>query len=394
MSPFKPKNSHALHPIRYKRSGVVVHDPEKIARGVTLISSGWKDIDWFNGIRLFNQEGRMLHRWDIDARKIYPTSPHDDRASGTKNHSWNYIHGSHLLPDGRLLFNIEYLGLAMLDSCGEVLWKLPYRTHHSVSMNEDGHFWVSGQKWLEENDSRRRKFRGLQTPLVDETVILVSQHGELLKEISILDSIYGAGLQTLFWQRRIRSGDVTHLNDVEELGSEFADSFELFETGDLVVSLKHLHLVFVMDQNGAIKWHNDRDQIFQHDPDFEPDGRLTIFDNRADGTVDGSYLGGSRIIAIHPDSDVTEVIYPRGADQFFYTSTAGKHQILDNGNRLITESIAGRVFEIDADGNTVWEWIQEPYDDKQVSEVLEGSRYKLSEEQVANWECSPARALP
>ncbi len=390
VSPFSGSRPHYIYPLKYDKVGVLVHEPEKVSPGVTMISSAWSDHDWLNGIRVIDQQGNVLHKWDINPVTIYPESPHDDLAKGSKNFAENYIHGAYLFPNGDLLFNIEYLGLVRMDSCGEILWKLPYRTHHSISRNEDGNFWVSGQTWVTEGDERKSLFPGLETPFVEETAVLVSPAGEILKEISLLESIYDAGAEDQFWKTRHYSGDVTHLNDVEELSTELAGVFPSFDAGDLVVSMKHMSAVFVLNQEGEMKWIKDDDMLLQHDPDFEPDGRIVIFDNRADtdSTLKGRYLGGSRMIAVEPASGVTEVIYPRRNDQFFYTSTGGKHQLLDNGNRLITEAIAGRVFEIDRQGNTVWEWFHEPYDEGLVAEVLEGSRYPYSEADVAGWACS------
>ena len=59
----------------------------------------------------------------------------------------------------------------------------------------------------------------------------------------------------------------------------------------------------------------------------------------------------------------------------FYTELGGKHQRLPNGNRLITESNTGRVFEVDESGKTVWSWINPSIDGQWVAEVLEGTRY-------------------
>ena len=392
-SPFSIGLPHNLYPLKYDQSGVEVHAPEKVAEGVTLIASSWGDYDWLNGIRVIDKNGAVLHKWNINPAEVFPESPHEDLAKGTKNFPENYFHGSYLFANGDLLFNIEYLGLVRMNSCGEILWKLPYRTHHSISRNEDGNFWVSGQTWVTADDERIALFPGLQPPFVEETAVLVAPDGEILKEISLLESIYNAGVQDQFWKTRHISGDVTHLNDVEELTTAMAASFPQFEAGDLVVSMKHISAIFVLGQDdGELKWIKDEDMLLQHDPDFEASGNIVLFDNRTDTdpSLNGRYLGGSRIIAIDPASGATEVLYPIRDDQFFYTSTGGKHQLLENGNRLITEAIAGRVFEIDADGEMVWEWFQQPYDSELVAEVLEGTRYPFSEADVAAWACAKA----
>ena len=55
---------------------------------------------------------------------------------------------------------------------------------------------------------------------------------------------------------RRTSGDLFHLNDVEALSNSIADQYPLFETGDLLISLRDLHLVFVMDPiTEIVKWY-------------------------------------------------------------------------------------------------------------------------------------------
>ena len=45
-----------------------------------------------------------------------------------------------------------------------------------------------------------------------------------------------------------------------------------------------------------------------------------------------------------------------GSDEVpFYTWRRGKHQVLSNGNLLLTESEHGRLLEVDAEGALVWE---------------------------------------
>lgn len=86
-------------------------------------------------------------------------------------------------------------------------------------------------------------------------------------------------------------------------------------------------------------------------------------------------MGSTRLLKINPQDNSFETVYPLSDDQTFYTQTGGKHQLLDNGNRLITEAHGGRIFEIDPEGRLVWNWIIETQGDGWVPEVLEGSRY-------------------
>lgn len=112
--------------------------------------------------------------------------------------------------------------------------------------------------------------------------------------------------------------------------------------------------------------------------------------NRTDLPAPASEVGASMIRAIDPASGEISEIYGSEGGQQFYTPRAGKHQKLKNGNRLITEAQAGRVFEISPEGNTVWEWVREPFNEDLVAEVLEGTRYEINAHQVAQWSCAGA----
>jgi hypothetical protein len=151
------------------------------------------------------------------------------------------------------------------------------------------------------------------------------------------------------------------------------------------VSCLRIDSVLVVDAGTErVKWLH-RGFLKQHDPDFTEEGDIYVFDNNADNTQDGVHLGGSRIVAVRPTDKSSRVIYPRTSEQSFYTLAGGKAQRLPNGNLLITEAQRGRVFEVDDSGRTVWEWVHEKFDEEHVAEVLEGTRYPITPEQVASW---------
>lgn len=377
---------HFLVPIRYDGIGVTIHARKAVSPGVTLVTSYWPETKWKPGIRIIDAEGTTLHSWNVDPEEIWSDSIHRDAFTDMQV-SMSYIHGTYLFPNGDVLINLEYLGLVRVDACGAVVWKLPYRTHHSISRDEEGNFWIPAIKWVDVESDRVVVFPGLRPPFGEETAIKVSPTGEVLQEISLLKALFDSEYKRLLWKYRQRTGDLIHVNDVEPLDKDIADKFSSFNVGDLLVSFRNINSVAVLDASGKIKWLESEPFNQQHDPDFEDNGRITIFDNRSDGSQIGEHLGGSIISSINPTSGDLQTIYPVDNSRVFFTEMAGKHQKLENGNRLITEAGAGRIFEIDSLGNVVWEWIHQAYDKDWVPEVLEATRYNISSKVVATWPC-------
>lgn len=377
----------------YGRTGVRVRKPDEMAPGLTLVVTFWKDSVWRPGLRLLDDRGRAVHHWRVDPTALFPRSA--DRRPRWSELEHRAVDGSHLFPDGDVLINVEYVGTARLDACGEVLWRLPAGSHHAIARGEDGAFWVPAltHEGPATSDRRPNGFPGLDGPLRQDLLLRVDPDGTVRDTVNVLDVLYDNGLQRYIMKaaggRPDDGADVTHLNDAEPLPAGIADEYPLFEAGDLALSLRNLNLVLVLDpETRRVKWHADGPFIQQHDPDFIGDGWIGIFDNARDGTERGTMLGGSRIVLRQPHTDSTRVIFPTAESDTFYTSVQGEWQMLGNGNLLLTESQAGRVLEVAPDGRTVWEWIHAPHGDTTVAEVGKASRVRLSRETVSSWPCS------
>jgi hypothetical protein len=364
-----------LVPRVYDRHGTRAPRPEAAQPGVTLISSMWEGPGgWEPRVRLLGRGGETLHEWKIG----YGLFPED-----------GYLHGAHLRPNGDLIVNVEYVGTARLDACGRVLWRLPRRTHHSVARAADGTFWIPAQM-----GERTTTYPGLDEPVLPEQILHVSGDGQVLASVDVIDLLIENGLARYFFRRHgpHPSGELLHMNDVEPLPASMADSYPLFDAGDLLVSLRDLHLVFVVDpETRDIKWHAFGPFIRQHDPDFIGGGKIGVFDNNPDGTHRGTVLGGSRILVLEPPSDTVRVRFPTARADTFYTEAAGKWQRLGNGNLLLVEAQAGRVAEVDSAGRLVWEHVRTPTGAR-VPEILDGTRYALTPADVEGWTCSPDEA--
>ncbi len=360
-----------IRPARHEGSGVTTYVPGKASDGVTFVTSMW---DTTNGMELIGMDGSVLHKWRVSLNKIFPESTRPEREK--QRGDWDVmLHGDHLYPNGDVVFNLEYEGLVKIDRCSRVLWTVPYATHHSVYEDAEGNVWVPRIVF----NQREKRFPLLEDPIHEEYLLKVSPDGKILEQISLLDTFYLSGQEALIIANGMlvttRTGaDILHANDIKILEKSLADKFPLFKAGDIMVSMRNLNLIVVIDRSTKkIKWSMVGPYIRQHDPAFLDNGRISVYDNRAD-YADGKLLGGSRILSIDPVTRNVDTVYEGGSRNSFFSNIAGKHRYLPNGNILITEYDAGRIFEVTPSGEVVWSYINR-YDEDEIYTVAGGTRY-------------------
>jgi arylsulfotransferase ASST len=360
-----------LRPARQAGSGVTIYVKNKAYSGVTFLTSMWEKT---NGMELIAMDGTVLHAWSVSLNKIWPT-PNSGREKQFPD--WgSLIHGALLYPNGDIVFNFEYEGLAKIDRCSRVVWKVPFVTHHSVYEDGDGNLWVPGRKVLAQSEKRLPL---LEPPIHEDYILKISHDGRILEQISMLDVIYQSGQESLLFANgstpiKMSGNDVLHMNDVKILEKSIAGKFPLFQAGDIMVSMRNLNLIVVIDHSTKkIKWSMTGPYFRQHDPQFLPNGHISVYDNHEDLT-DGKIFGGSRILSIDPVTRKVDVLYQGDARNSFFSNMRGKHQYLPNGNILVTEDEAGRVFEITSSGEVVWSYINR-YDEDEVYIVTGAKRY-------------------
>lgn len=379
-----------LAEIRYDGDGVTVLDKEQATPGLTLLSGFFDDTP---EIRLIQLDGHVVKRWPVSYLSLFPDSRHINPQTDVPATDWNAaIHGVQILPDGSVVFNFDGKGTVKLDKCGDTVWTLPHMTHHSIDRSADGSFWIPSRKYAQ-NEATYPLFK---VPYRDDTILRISESGNVLSEISVNELLIANGLYALLvangrFRADMQVDDVLHLNDIEELKPDYAMSFPMFDAGDLLLSFRHLNMLLVVSpQNWKVKWYRSGPWLRQHDPDFQPDGSITVFNNNSDDTKTGDIFEGSQIMSLQPFSPdrKVEVVYGDGPGEKFFTNTQGKHQRFVTGNMLIAEYYGGRALEVNPEGEIVWEYVNR-YDEESVAKISGATRYSNAYFTVRDWSCAP-----
>lgn len=337
---------------------IPVYERNKTEGGLSMISSIIEDR--ILSVSVINMGGELIHRWEIDWFEIWPDPSHipEDDDVLPKSRPGTQVHGVVLLENGDIIFNFDFLGLTRIDVCGNVKWRLGYRTHHSIYKDEYNNLWVPGQiKHTEPLSSLPNYKPNFNEP----TVLKVSLEGEILEEISIIELLQENDLQGLLYMSNLASksteasGDTLHLNDVETFPSYLDEG--VFKSGDIMVSLRNIHGILIFRQSDRKVTHLSIGEFTrQHDPDFIDGNTISVFDNNHVAPEGYGYQSSIRIKSFL-DNNQSYTYFTGNEEQPFYTRVMGKHEWLPNGNLLITESEKGRVFELDQQGNIVWEFI-------------------------------------
>ena len=336
---FAPENAVGKAPENAARETWTAHRPALLQPGHRALMGYLGDERDF-GILLFDEAGNEAHRRVLN----YGVQDPDGPTGGSEA-----PHAFHFLADGSVIVNTDKGDvMARYDTCGEPMWSREGAFHHSLAPDPRGGLWT---------------WRG-ETSAFDQYQYLVRfdpETGETLEEIDLVADVIEASpehraLFTLVPGETLRHAesfrsvpDFFHPNDLEVLQPDMAAAFPEFEAGDLLLSFRNVNLVLVLDPDTlAIRWWSHGPWIQQHDPDFQPSGEISVFNNvgwrsRLSSIV--SIDAGTRALR-------TAEIDP---DFRFYSQYMGKHEYLDDGTLQIVVPFEGRALEIAPDGEVLLE---------------------------------------
>lgn len=319
---------------RNRPLGLVYRDAEKSAGGYTLYSA-------VRGrhASLLDDEGRVVYHWyhpeGIQHLKLMP--------------------GGHLLAHGlpsESAEGAESIGgnarsLFELDRDSRVVWEYldPYM-HHDYQRLANGNTLVVRWDKLPLDISPR--VPGGHTATDDPEWMW----GDVIREID------PAGATVAEWKTWEHLAPERHPKCPLESRKEWThlNSIELTPDGDWLLSFRLTDTVMIVDgTTGDVRWrYGPAGLSHQHHATWLENGNILVFDNGCHRRESPSH---STVIEI--DRATKKVVWSYKAEPIlaFFSFMVGSSERLPNGNTMITEGATGRLFEVTAEGETVWEFV-------------------------------------
>lgn len=377
-------------------TGTTIYDPDKAQNGYTVLS-----ILGTQAVIVIDMNGRVVKRWD--GFNLGAGGPARILPGGVV-----------VAPEGDFPGHLESRRLVARSFDGAPLWQW----EQSEAITVDGEQLMSGRQ---HHDWQLANFpAGYYSPhalpalggtkklllvhasvtnqaiadvvLEDDRIIELSPDNDILWDWRASDHVDELGFDVAERNaiRRLAahdSFDWFHVNAAAYLGPNpwFDAGDERFHPDNVIISSRQANIIAIIARDGSVVWRIGPDfsrsqaeqtigQIIgQHHPHLIPAGlpgagNLLVFDNGGwagygDPTSVSPQGNGvtqrptSRVLEINPAT--LEVLW-RYEHANFYSFNISSAQRLENGNTLVTEGAPGRVFEVDQDGNIVWEFMGGP----------------------------------
>ncbi|MCK5128190.1 MAG: hypothetical protein KAR42_18180 [candidate division Zixibacteria bacterium] len=333
-------------------TSLVTYDHQRAYDGFNL----WCPIG-SNRVRLMDLQGKILHEWQ-------PDIPEFGNASDLV-----------LCENGDLLATTCLGELICVDWNSKLKWKKhDFGYHHEIGIYDNGEIFALGMNY------RVIFMAGLPLPIRDDYIVTISRQGKTIDAISLIDILHeDISINTLFntyWdilkienllkiaryhiikargklvENRVnpakRIFDNLHANTITLMNR---DVVGLCSKGDMLMCLRNWDMICIfepVEKQFIWQW-NAGNKSRPHFPILLENNNILLFDN-------GPARNHSKIVEMNPFEKKIVWEYIADPPESFHSQVRGCSQKLPNGNILITESDKGRVFEITADGEIVWDF--------------------------------------
>lgn len=347
---------------------------------------------------VMDRSGKILHQWEFDPEKVFTAGDFKGFTGQPDAKNLN-VQGIDLDADGNLVVVFQgrnifpyQVGIAKFSWGGQLLWSRVDLSHHWPKVGPDGRIYTPiahisrDEKTVAATSQEQTCKNGA---IFQEGVQVLDPDGQQLKLFWMDDVVRASDMQGLAYSVR-NDCDPYHVNGVDLLNDKAAAGIPGARAGDLLVSLRASSALVVLDQDsGKILKIVDGPMVAQHSPRVMADGRFAVFDNL--GGIDTQK--GTRVLAVDPVSGAHQTIFPTHDDQSgsnLVSDAQGEINFSpDNARVLVSETLGGRVFEVDvASGTVLWSYASisdmAPYF-ALIGEAGNGPRYMRMQTQGARY---------
>lgn len=338
---------------RSDKRGVTIYDPSRTENGYTLYTSG--DGTYAS---LIDMQGHEVHRWSLPFSDVWQKNPSGREAQSDDLMYWR---NAQMLPNGDLVAIYVAAndspwgyGMVKIDRDSNLLWNYRAHTHHDLDITPDGRVIALTHQFT---DEPVEAIPQLEMPWLNDYLVALSlEDGKQLSKVSLFESFEASPYRELLYAiPRYATADPLHTNSVEYLDQHDADVFAPAKghAGQIILSFRHPGVVALVEPaSGEMTWATKGPWLGQHDARVLANGNFTLFDNYGNFGTDNR----SRVIEVDPETHEIVRRYTGNAEHPLNSGLRGAAQTLANGNRLVTESDGGRLFEVTPGGELVWEF--------------------------------------
>lgn len=386
--------------------GTTIFKPDKAYNGYTLFC-----VDNF-GSFLIDMRGNVVRQW---------------KNVGTADHPVKMMPGGHVMgatgKEGRIIGHEDSNDLAIVDWDDKIIWTYAKAgMHHDFERegNPVGYYApglepnMKGGKTMILSNKVVKKPRISDKPLLDDIIYIVDEQGKVIWEWLASDHIEEMNISiearnTMYrYPNYVMSrtpgmvgGDWIHLNTASWVGPNkwYDQGDQRFHPDNIIYDGRQTNTTGIIDhKTGKIVWHLGPDfestkelreigcTVGLHHAHVIPkglpgEGNILIFDNggmagfgapnpTSPYGMNNTRRDYSRVIEIDPVA--MKIVWDYDANKGgnrdlckFFSDYVSSAQRLPNGNTLICEGSVGRLFEVTAKGETVWEYISPYYQPKE-----------------------------
>ncbi len=356
-------------------------DPARVHNKLLLTSAAYKKNP---ALLLVDRDGNILHKWNVPSVYTNKEVVKWHNIQDPSNGGTSSIDDAVLFPNGdviaiqdnRMLSNYRGQRLFRMDKDSNIMWEIDGEFHHEIDLGADGNIYAMDYE-LRDHYPVIDMHTKEPVKFLADTIVKVSQQGEVLETISVPDAFVGTPYEFYLYSFELtvptvqeltlpynetHAFDPEHTNSVQYLDERLAAQIPWAQTGDLVISMRGPSVIAILrPSTGKIVWATKGPWRHQHNVRLQPNGLIRIFDNEGasvfvddeDGEIKKVYK--SRIVDYNPNNAQTTVRYfdPKYFDT--WTFWRGAHYELEDGSLLVTSTAQSRVLQVSPSGKVIWE---------------------------------------